>query len=137
MSNETVPIKEGLFKVKPDGKACLIIGKCDECSTPAFPYQPYCLNCGSDQMKEVEVSKGGKLRNFTSVLHPSPESKMTPPYGMAIVEFPEEQIRIAGVTTEPDYTKLKSGMDVNVIVDKMYEEDGKDVLSFRFQIKED
>jgi len=132
MNKETVPIKEGLF-IEKDGKACIIIGKCQDCSTPNFPYQPWCLNCGSSNVKEVAVCEEGKLRNFTAVLHNPPESKMPVPYGMANVDFPEHQIRISGLSTESDVSKLKPGMDVKIIIDKVYEEDGRDVISYKFQ----
>lgn len=134
MAKEMVPIKEGLFTEK-GGKACILISKCQECGTPAFPQQPWCLNCGSSDVEEVAVCEGGKLRNFTAVLHNPPESRMPVPYGMANVDFAEHQIRISGLCTEADVSKLKTGLDVEIIIEKIYEEDGQDVVSYKFKPK--
>jgi uncharacterized OB-fold protein len=131
MSNEISILKEGLFTTE-GGKAALKLGHCKVCGTAFFPERPYCSRCGSDQIEPVQVSEG-TLYSFTTVIHPSAESRMAVPYGMAKVDFPDYKVRITGLCTEVDSSKLKRGQKAVVVVNPVYEEDGKDVLMYQFQ----
>jgi len=131
MGNEIKILKEGLFK-NVDGKDVLLLGHCKDCGAAFFPERPFCARCTSDNVEQVTVSKG-KLAYSTVGIHPSPELKMPLPYGVAKVDFPEYNVRITGLCTETDMSKIKQGQEVNVVVKKVYEEDGKDVVTYLFQ----
>ncbi|MHB1126353.1 MAG: Zn-ribbon domain-containing OB-fold protein [Bacillota bacterium] len=128
---QAVPVKEGLF-TWPDAEPRLIISKCKKCSTVAFPQTEYCPNCASEGMEITHLSRLGKLRNFSSVRNMPPECKGPVPYGVGIAEFPEG-IRIIGLLTTAEIDKLQPGMDVELIVEKLYEEDGHDVVTYKFR----
>ena len=44
-----------------------------------------------------------------------------------------EKIRVAGILTESDPEKLKIGMDVELVLGKAYEENGKEVVTWKFK----
>jgi len=132
MSNEILILKDNLFTTE-GGKAGLLISTCKDCNASVFPPKPFCCVCGGENVEDATIYGMGKLRAFTNVYHPSPESRMPVPYGMAVVEFPEHYIRITGLCTEHDVSKLSVGMDCKIVVEKVYEEDGKDVLMYKFQ----
>lgn len=134
---ERVPIIEGLFTMDLE-EPKLIVSKCTSCGAYYFPQTISCCNpdCNDKQVEEAFLSRKGKLWSFT-VQHypPPPPFKPTDPFepfGIGIVEFPEE-IRVAGIMTESDPEKLKIGMDVELILDKAYEEDGKEVVTWKFR----
>ncbi len=134
MSNEVLILKDNLFTTE-GGKAGLLISTCKEkgCEAAVFPPKPFCCVCGSDNVEYSTIYGKGKLYSYTCVLHPSPESRMPVPYGMANVEFPQNHLRITGLCTEHDVTKLHIGQECEIVVRKVYEEDGKDVLMYMFQ----
>ncbi|MBV8158987.1 MAG: OB-fold domain-containing protein [Dyella sp.] len=129
--NNAVPVREGLF-TWPDAKPSLLVTHCRKCGAVAFPQVEYCAVCATDDVEVKRLSGRGKLRNFSSVLACPPEYKGEVPYGAGIVEFPEG-IRILGLLTTSDLSQLRPGMDVEVVVEKVYEEDGHDVVSYKFR----
>ena len=54
------------------------------------------------------------------------------PFGIGFVELPEK-VRVAGILTESDPERLKIGMDVELVLDKAYEENGKEVVTWKFK----
>lgn len=133
MENQAVPVKEGLF-TWPDAEPKLIISKCKSCGTAVFPQSTHCPSCTSE-MEVTYLSRKGKLRNFTSIRHLPPECKGAVPYGVGVVEFPEG-IRIMGLLTTSDVSKLRPGMSMVVTVEKVYEEEGRDIVTYKFRPEE-
>ncbi|MFZ3372486.1 MAG: OB-fold domain-containing protein [Desulfitobacteriaceae bacterium] len=131
MPNETVAIKDGLF-TWPDPDPTLLVSKCTDCGTAAFPTQDYCPKCCNSNVETVRLNKRGRLHTFTSIRNQSPESKIAVPYGVGIVEFPEK-IRIMGLLTTEKVEKLSHGMEMETVIEPLYSEDGKDVVSYRFR----
>lgn len=134
MDNNVLILRENMFTTE-GGKAGLLISTCQEkdCNVSVFPMQPYCTACGSKNVLDGVINGRGKLTAFTAVYHPSPESRMPVPYGMAWAEFPEYHISITGLCTEHDITKLHIGQECEIVLKKVYEEDGKDVMMYMFQ----
>jgi uncharacterized OB-fold protein len=55
------------------------------------------------------------------------------PYGMGWVELPEK-IAVLSVLTTADLKELKKGRDMELVIDKLYEdEEGNDVMSYKFK----
>lgn len=135
---ERTPVIEGLFTLDAE-EPRLIGSKCKSCGTYFFPES---ISCGNPECKKKEIeraflSRGGKLWSFTVQYYPPPPpfkaSEPFVPYGIGVVELPEN-IRVIGMLSESDPEKLKIGMEVELFLDKMYEENGKEVVTWKFRI---
>jgi uncharacterized OB-fold protein len=131
-------VGEGLFTVpkSPSEESHLIGSKCKECGEIAFPKQSTCLNCQSESVEEILLGPGAKLYSFTNVNNPVPEGYKGPlPYGVGLLEFPEG-IRVEALLTESDPERIKIGMEMVLVVEKLFEDDdGNEVIGFRFRPK--
>jgi len=129
-------VREGLFKipVSPGEKPRLIGSKCRNCGEVVFPRTIHCPNCCSDQVEEFLIGPGGKLYSFTVIYQPGPVGYRGPsPYGVVKVEMPEG-LRIAGFTTINDPEKLHAGMEMELIIDKLFDDsDGNEIIGFKFK----
>jgi len=137
MEPERKPVVEGLFTLDPK-EPKLIGSKCKSCGTYYFPETISCSNpdCNEKKVETAFLSRRGKLWSFTVQYYPPPPPFKTKepfvPYGIGIIELPEE-IRVAGMLTESDPKKLKVGMEVELIVEEMYNEDGKEMVTWKFR----
>ncbi len=128
------PIVEGLIKVVPEGPK-LIGSKCKNCGSVSFPKIPTCPNpdCTRKEVEEYLLGRGGKLWSYTiQLFQPPAPFKMEPfkPFGVGIVELPEG-IRILGMLTTTE--NLRIGMEVELVVDKLYEEEGNEYLTWKWK----
>jgi hypothetical protein len=136
VDSEKIPVIEGLFTLDPE-EPKLIGSKCTSCGTYYFPQTISCSNpdCNEKEVEEAFLSRRGKLWSFTVQYYPPPPpfkaQEPFVPYGIGVVELPEE-IRVAGMLTESDPEKLKIGMEVELLLDEVYEEDGKEVVTWKF-----
>ncbi|MBW2094740.1 MAG: Zn-ribbon domain-containing OB-fold protein [Deltaproteobacteria bacterium] len=134
---EKIPVIEGLFTLHPE-EPKLIGSKCTSCGTYYFPQTISCSNpdCSEERVEDAFLSRRGKLWSFTVQHYPPPPpfkaQEPFVPFGIGVVEFPEE-IRVAGILTESDPEKLKIGMELELLLDKAYEEDGKEVVTWKFR----
>jgi uncharacterized OB-fold protein len=85
-------------------------------------------------VEEALLGPKGKLYSFTNVNHAVPEGYKGPiPYGVGIVEFPEG-VRIVSYLTEGNPEKLKVGMDMLLVVEKLFEDgEGNEIIGFKFK----
>ncbi len=91
------------------------------------------MNCFSEEMEEISLSKKGKIYSFTVVRHATPGFKGTVPYAVGAVELPEG-IVILSPLTGSDFDKLRVGMNVQLVFEKLYEdESGNEVVSYKFR----
>ena len=134
---EKTPVIEGLFTLDPE-EPRLIGSKCISCGTYFFPRTISCSNpnCSEKDVKQALLSRRGKLWSFTVQYYPPPPpfkaQEPFVPFGIGVVDLPEE-IRVAGILTESDTEKLRIGMEMELILEKMYEEDGEDVVTWKFR----
>jgi uncharacterized OB-fold protein len=129
-------VEEGLFTI-PSSSADephLIGSKCIFCQEVVFPRQQACPNCCSDRVAEILMGPKGTLFSFTNVNRPVPEGYKGPvPYGVGLVDLPEGA-RIVAYLTESDPEKLKVGMDLRLIIDRLFtDEEGNEVVGFKFK----
>jgi uncharacterized OB-fold protein len=129
-------VEEGLFETpsSPSDEPRLIAGQCRNCGEVTFPRQRGCPNCCRNDVKEVKIGPRATLFSFTNVNHPVPEGYKGPiPYGVGLVDFPEGT-RIVAHLTEHDPEKLKIGMELIMIIDKLFEdEEGNEIIGFKFK----
>ena len=79
-------IEEGWFKDSPEGLV-LVGSKCDACGKVFFPKKKVCPNCFEGQLREVPLSKRGKLHSYTlSILGPPDMEK---PFLCGFIDLPE------------------------------------------------
>jgi uncharacterized OB-fold protein len=129
-------VEEGLIEIpsSPSDEPQLLAGRCKNCEEVTFPRQTGCPNCCMDDIEPVKIGPEVTLYSFTNVNHPVPEGYKGPiPYGVGLVDFPEGP-RIVAHLTEHDPEKLKVGMDMIMVIDKMFEdEEGHEVIGFKFK----
>jgi uncharacterized OB-fold protein len=82
----SVPVTDGLFSVDPPR---LLGGHCDGCDRPHFPRLDSCPYCGSETVRDVELSDHGVLWGWTTVTAAPPGYLGEVPYGFGVVELPE------------------------------------------------
>ena len=136
VGNKQILVEEGLFIIpsSPSDEPHLIGSKCNICGEVVFPRQMGCPNCCSEDVEETLLGPKGKLYSFTNVNHPVPEGYKGPiPYGVGLVDLPEGA-RVEAHLTESDPGKLKVGMDMMLVIDKLFEdEEGNEITGFKFK----
>jgi uncharacterized OB-fold protein len=119
----------------------LIGTRCKACGTYFFPKQDFfCRNprCKSTDFEEVELSRTGKIWSYTEHYYQPPEPFISPdpfvPYAIAAVELEKEKMVILGqVADGVAHADLKTGMEVEVVVEKLYEQDGTDYTVWKWR----
>ena len=135
---DQVPIAEGLF-TWPSNDPRLIGSKCNNCGVVTFPAQNSCPACSSTDTANIELERRGKLWTFTLQCflpnRPPYEGPETPetfqPFGVGYVELPD-QTRVQTRIKTRDVNRLHVGMDMELVVEKYIERDGKDVVAYFF-----
>jgi hypothetical protein len=130
-----VPLREGIFRMPDtaDGKPVLLGSRCPECGAYYFPKRHICIACSHEGLEEAELSGRGKVWTYTIAGQTPPGSLIEAPYALAVVELPEK-VAIRSVLTDVDLDAVKVGMDVEIKLVKMKEDDdGNDVVSYMFR----
>ncbi|MEQ8483819.1 MAG: OB-fold domain-containing protein [Pseudomonadales bacterium] len=138
VSNQ-VPIAENLF-TWPSNDPRLLGSKCRRCGVVTFPAQDGCPACCAQDTETIELERRGKLWTWTiqgflpnRPPYDGPETPETfKPFGVGYVELPG-QVRVETRIKTDDVDKLRIGMDMELVVEKYVERDGKDVMAFFFQ----
>ena len=134
-AKQMVPLRAGIFRLPetPDGKPVLLGSRCTSCGAHYFPKRQICIACGHEGLDEAELSGRGKVWTYTIAGQTPPGSLVEAPYALAVVELPEK-VAIRTVLTDVDLDVVKVGMDVEITLAKMKEdEDGNDVVSYKFR----
>lgn len=131
-----VDLGEGLF-VRPRSASeepRLLGSRCTNCGEVTFPKQRRCANCSSDAVEEIVLGPRGRLHSFTNVNYPVPDGYKGPvPYGVGMVELPEG-VRVMAHLTEHDPAKLAVGMEMALVIEKLFaDDDGTEVIGFKFK----
>ncbi len=130
---KTVPLQEGLFEMGGDGKYHLVASRCKSCKLTFFPKRKYCGKCGSADVEVFHLSDRGKVYTFSQVDRKSIYTIIEPPYMEADVEMPEG-VHIYTILDQCDFKAVDFGMEVEVYVDKVKQDEaGNDVIAFKFK----
>lgn len=127
------PILRGLFTVpNPPEKPRLIGHKCTECGEYYFPKRMLCPRCYKDDtLEETYLGRKGMLYTFC-IVKAAPMG-FEAPYGLGYVDLPEG-IRIYSMLWAKELEKLKIGMDMELIIDKLRtDENGFPVYGYKFK----
>lgn len=129
-----IPINEKILRLSTEVEEPHLIGvKCKSCGEYFFPKRDRCLNCCNEDMEEINLSKRGKIYTYTIIHHSPPGYNGPVPYAVGAVELPEGII-ILSPLKDFDFNKIKVGMDVEVVFEKIYEDDkGNDIIGYKFK----
>ena len=100
------------FDAAPDNR--LMIQRCTNCGTFAWPYRDICQECLVDDLEWVEASGRGTVHSFGvmhRVYHPAFAGDV--PYNLAVVELeegPRVNTNLVGIENEA----IEVGMDVEI-----------------------
>jgi len=131
------PALEGFF-TWPSDHPSLIASRCKSCATYSFPKKSMCPNptCKDKEMEEVLLSRRGKLWSFTVHYYQVPPPFKGPdpfvPFGIGVIELPEG-LKVLSMLTTSDPTALKIGMEMELLIDRIYEDQrGTEYLTWKF-----
>jgi len=133
-----IPIAEGLFSWPSDDPK-LLGSQCRDCGIVTFPQQPSCPSCCGETTETIELAQRGTLWTWTIQAflpnrppYDGPETSDTfEPYGVGYIELPG-QVRVQSRIKSRDPSRLKIGMEMQLVVEKYIERDGQDVIAFFF-----
>ena len=130
-----VAIQETFFKLptSPQEEPCLLGSRCNHCGTVYFPMCNRCTICFAEDMKNIDLSRKGKIYSYTTIYNAPPGYHGPVPYSVAAVELPEG-ITILSPLSRCDPNILKIGMDVELVLEKQYDdEEGNEVITYKFR----
>jgi uncharacterized OB-fold protein len=125
------------------GEVRLMSAKCNSCNTYFFPkgHYQHRPGCSREGVEDVLLPNQGKLASYV-VQHYTPPppfkfEKSPVPYGIALVEFEDERIQVAGIITDTDLKSLELGMKMETITLRMFTNDEKqEVVTWAFRAVE-
>ena len=134
-----VPAVEGWFTTDPDRPA-LLGTQCTTCQAIFFPREEsFCRNpqCMGREFTERELSRTGTVWSFTDNRYQPPPPYMSSdpfePYTIAAVELAAEQMVVLGqVVPGVAIEDLHAGMEVELVVGPLYEDDEHEYLVWRW-----
>jgi uncharacterized OB-fold protein len=131
---------EGWFHMDAE-QPHLLGSRCKGCGTYFFPKESfYCKNpsCQGSEFDEVPLSRRGTLWSFTNNCYAAPAPFIAPepfvPYAIAAVELAEEKMVVLGqMAAGTEVSQLKAGMEVELILEKLYEDDDNEYLVWKWK----
>lgn len=81
-------------------------------------------------MKEFVLGSRGKLYSYT--IGRLPTARFPPPYFVGMVDM-DEGVRIFTPLKIMDDQELKIGMDMEVVIEELWEEEDKQVIGYKFK----
>jgi len=128
-TRKNIPFKEGLF-IRESNQVFLIGNRCEACGQIFYPPRPFCFNCFSEKMKTLKLGSKGKLYSFSTAYMPSLHFES--PYTVGWIDI-AEGIRVFAPIDTNAGQKLEINMEMRLVIDKFWEEDGKSVVGYRFR----
>ncbi|HXU78261.1 MAG TPA: OB-fold domain-containing protein [Methylomirabilota bacterium] len=132
-----IPIRTGLFAgslLEPE-RLRLAGTVCATCGETALGVNKLCANCGRDSVREIALGEAGTLWSFTVIRHRPPGNYKGPdpfkPFGVGLIELPQG-LRVMS-TIECPVEDLRIGMRLLFKPYLRKEQDGREVVAFRFQ----
>ena len=126
---DVVPVREGTF-IEDDDGGRLLGNKCKSCGQFFFPKARFCFTCFNKDMEEAVLSRRGSLYSYT-IAH-MPSTHLQPPYAIGFVDLPEG-VRVFAPLKMMDDKPFKVGMDMEVVIERLWQEDDKQVIGYKFK----
>jgi uncharacterized OB-fold protein len=139
MGKPQVPAVEGWFTM--DTRQPRLLGsRCATCKSYFFPKESFfCRNpgCGGTEFEEVPLSRTGTIWSFTTNHYAPPAPYVAPdpfvPYTVAAVELGEEQMVVLGQVAAGIHPgSLQVGMRMELVLEKLYEDDAAEYVVWKW-----
>lgn len=139
MSKNRVPAIEGWFTMEGEPR---LLGLRDARSgTYFFPKDVAVSRApgfADAPLEEVPLSRRGRLWSYTTNHYKAPEPYVSPdpfvPYTVAAVELQEERMVVLGqLAPDVDPTALEAGMEMEIVLDTLYEDDQSEYLVWKWK----
>ena len=139
MTNAVVAAIDGWYTL--DEPPQLIGSRCLSCGTYFFPRQgSFCRNpaCEGTTFEDVRLSRTGRIWSYTNACYQPPPPFVAPdpyrPFAIAAVELAAERMIVLGqVASGFDVKDLRVGMDMELVLEPLHSEDGKDKLIWKWK----
>jgi uncharacterized OB-fold protein len=108
-----VPTPETAHYWEGTARGELRLQRCRGCTTIYFPPQPFCRECGSDDVEVVRASGRGSLYSYVITHRAAPGFEA--PYVIAVVQLeegPRLLSNLVGVAPDPDALQLDLPLEV-------------------------
>jgi uncharacterized OB-fold protein len=135
-----VPAVQGWFETESN-QPHLVGSQCTSCRSYFFPKESmFCRNpsCPGGEFEEVCLSRTGTLWSFTNNCYRPPPPYVSPdpfePYAIAAVELPKEKMVVLGqVVPGVEVTQLKAGMEMELVVGTLYEDEQNEYVVWKWK----
>jgi uncharacterized OB-fold protein len=134
------PAVEGLFTMDADSPR-LLGTQCRACGTYFFPAErTFCRNpaCDRAELKEVELSRTGRVWSYTSANYkpPPPFVAKEPfePFAIAAVELEKEGLTVLGqVVAGVQVDQLATGMSMELVLEELYQDEDTVYMTWKWK----
>ena len=136
--SKSVPIIEGVWTTPSSREKSQLIGSvCPHCGEIYFPKRgnKWCPHCQKDGLKDIKLSRRGKIDSFTIVTQqPGGGYYFGPvPYAIGIVELPEG-VYIETPLKAERLEDLTVGQSVELVIEPVWKDpSGTELIGFKFQ----
>ena len=117
----------------------LLGGRCRECGKAFYPPLPRCPYCASESVEEVRLPRHGKLLSYTVLYSVEEGARRESPVVVGLVDL--GVARVLSEIVDVDLGELKTGMRVEAVFRRLYEEGEEGVIvygvKFRPSLEED
>jgi hypothetical protein len=115
----------------------LIGSRCEECGTEFFPPVYRCRRCGSENIKDKEMPREGKIMTYTRLHEPLPGFEAQAPFYLAVVILDNGARVLSQVVDSPDEA-IKTGARVRATVRraKVDGDSGQIIYGYKFIVIE-
>ena len=141
MVRQRIPAVEGLFTLDA-ARPALLGTRCKACGTIFFPREEsFCRNpaCSSTEFEELELSRRGRLWSYTNNAYPPPAPYVSPsdpyePFAIAAVELEREKMVVLGqVVTGVSVEDLEVGMEMELVLDRLSEDESHEYVVWKWR----
>ena len=126
---EKVFVRKDLIVENQSGVA-LLANRCKSCGQTFFPKALLCFSCFNEDMEDLTLSHRGKLYSYTVANMAS--MHFEPPYAIGLIDMPEGVRIFTPLKTIPEKS-LRVGMEMEVVIEKLWQEDNKEVIGYKFR----
>ena len=114
----------------------LMGNKCSECGDEYFPPVYKCRGCGSEDLKDAEMPKTGKIVTYTQLHEPMPGFEAQAPYYLAVIELKNGARLLSQIVDSPD-DQVKTGAKVRATVRRVHVEgeSGQIIYGYKFIVE--
>lgn len=136
------PAVEGMYVIK-DGLPYLVGSKGAGRGSYFFPKDlagsdPTDSSLLASGREEVLLSRVGKVWSYTTASYPPPPpfvitKEPWEPYVLAAVELPEKIVVLGAMTNDVTLKDMKIGMEVELVLDTLFEDEAKEYISWKWK----